>query len=465
MARPSSWNAPKRALEGMRGFSVIWAGQLLSLTGSAMTTFGLTVWLWQETGQATAVALHAFFSFAPSLLVGAFAGVVVDRWNRKWVMLLSDIATGLGTLGVFLLLSSGRLEVWHLYALGAWSGAVGAFQVPAFAAAVATLVPKDQYARANGMRSLASSSAQIAAPVLAGVLIAFSGIATILLIDLTTLVLATLALLLVRVPNHRTADGDARGEEDLLGELLAGFRFLARHRGLLGLTLAFTALQFFGMLGVTVLAPMILTRTGGNEAAYGLVSAAIGVGGVAGALLVSIQGGPRRQARAIGLGIAAGSTGLAALGMARGLLGWSLSAAAAFFFFPLVGAASGAIKQRKVPPVIQGRVFAADQLLQTVGIALGILVAGPLADHLFEPAFATSHGWGASFAWLVGAGPGAGMSLLLALAGACGVATGIAAIFSRSIRDIETTVPDYDVAVVATRTAECVNSRADGRSS
>lgn len=429
----------------MRGFTVIWAGQLLSLTGSAMTTFGLTVWLWQETGQATTVALHAFFSFAPSLLVGAVAGVVVDRWNRKWVMLLSDLATGLGTLGVFLLLSAGRLEVWHLYALGAWSGAVGAFQVPAFAAAIATLVPKEQYARANGMRSLASSSAQVAAPVLAGVLMGFSSVTTILLLDLATLTVAALALLLVRVPHHRPGDGSDPGE-GLWAEALAGFRFLARHRALLGLTLAFTALQFFGMLGVTLLAPMILARSGGNEAAYGLVSAAIGAGGVAGALLVSIRGGPKQQARTIGLGIAAGSAGLAALGLARGLLGWSLSAAAAFFFFPLVGAASGAIKQRKVPPAIQGRVFAADQLLQTVGIALGILVAGPLADRVFEPAFTTTAAWGARFASLIGTGPGAGMSLLLALAGTCGVATGFAALVSPSIRNIEQAVPDHDEA-------------------
>lgn len=439
----------RRGSEGMTGFTVIWVGQLLSLTGSAMTTFGLTVWLWQETGEATAVALHAFFAFAPGLVVGPLAGVVVDRWNRKWVMLLSDLATGLGTVGVLMLLTMGRLEVWHLYALGAWSGAVGAFQVPAFAAAVASLVPKAQYARANGMRSLASSSSQVAAPVLAGILLAFSGITTILVLDLTTLVLGSVALLLVRVPHHGKTRQEARGE-GLWGEGLAGFRFLVRHRGLLGLTVAFTALQFFGMLGVTVLAPMILARTGGDEAAYGIVSAAIGAGGVAGALLVSIRGGPKQQARAIGLGIAAGSTGLVALGLTRGLLGWSLSAACAFFFFPLVGAASGAIKQRKVPPHVQGRVFAADQLLQTFGVALGILAAGPLADHVFEPAFATAQTWGAGFAWLVGTGPGAGMSLLLVLAGLCGVATGVTARLSHSIRDIESSLPDHDQATGAT---------------
>ncbi len=160
--------------------------------------------------------------------------------------------------------------------------------------------------------------------------------------------------------------------------------------------------------------------------------------------MVSVRGGPKRQTRAISLGIAAGSAGLVALGLTRGLLGWSVSAACAFLFFPLVGAASGAIKQRKVPPHIQGRVFAADQLLQTLGIALGILAAGPLADHVFEPAFTTTQAWGTKFAWLVGTGPGAGMSLLLILAGACGIATGIGTHHSRSIREIESTLPDHD---------------------
>lgn len=431
-----------RAPKGMRVFTVIWAGQLLSLTGSAMTTFALTVWLWQETGQATTVALHAFFTFAPGLLMSPLAGVLVDRWNRKWVMLSSDIATGLGTLGILILLSSGQLQVWQLYALAAWSGTVGAFQLPAFAAATTTLVPKANFARANAMRSLASSSAQVAAPALAGTLLSVAGVAPILLIDLTSLTLAVLALLIVHVPDHGSTD--RQEDESFWDEALTGFRFLVKRRGLLGLTIAFTALQFFGMMIVTILAPMILARTDGNEAVYGLVSTAMGSGGVAGGLVLSLAGAPKRYAPTIAFGIAAGSSGFLVLGLSREPIAWVASSAFAFFFFPIVGAASAALKQRKVPPGVQGRVFAADQLLQTMGITLGILAAGPLADYVFEPAITSGAGWTAPFAPLVGSGPGAGISLMIALAGACGIATGVSAYLFRPVRDIEIALPDQD---------------------
>jgi len=145
---------PVRPPTGMRGFLLIWLGQAASYLGSSIVTFGLTIWAWQETGQATALALVGFFSFVPTLLVSPFAGVLVDRWNRKQVMLLSDAGSALASLVTLLLYNAGALEVWHLYLLGAWSGVVGAFQFPAFSAAITTLLPKEQYARAGGMRAL-----------------------------------------------------------------------------------------------------------------------------------------------------------------------------------------------------------------------------------------------------------------------------------------------------------------------
>src|SRR3990172_5596735 len=108
---------------GMRGFVVVWLGQLVSLVGTNMTLFALTLWVWKATGQTTSLALMAFFSFGPAVLLGPVAGALVDRWNRKVVMVLSDLAAGLATLAVLALYLSGRLEVWHLYLVGAFAGA------------------------------------------------------------------------------------------------------------------------------------------------------------------------------------------------------------------------------------------------------------------------------------------------------------------------------------------------------
>lgn len=424
----------------MRSFTLIWIGQVLSLTGSAMTTFGLTVWLWQETGQATSVALHAFLSFAPGIIVSAFAGVLIDRFSRKLILLASDIGAGLGTVAILVLFHGNHLEVWHLYVIAAWSGTVGAFQVPTLAAAISTLVPKRHLTRANAMRSLASTASQMLAPALAGILLSQVGLVSILVADIATLAVAVAILAVVRMPSvHKTARDRAA---DFWHETLAGFRFLMLNRGLLVLTLAFASLQFFGMLTVTLLAPMVLARTGGDEAAYGLVAAAIGAGGIIGAGLMTVLPPPKRFAVVIGGGIMAGSVGFLGLGLSGTTQGWMLSASFGFMFFPVVGAASAALKQRKTPLNIQGRVFAADQMLQTMGIAAGILLAGPLADLVFEPAFSSGAGWVSLWTGIVGSGAGSGMAALIVVAALGGVLTGLFALTARSVRTLEQSMPD-----------------------
>ena len=172
---------PRRT--GMAGFTIVWVGQVVSLLGSGMTWFALTIWAWEVTGTATALALVAFFSFGPTVLLSPIAGVVVDRWNRKLIMIASDAAAGLMTVFVLLLHATGHLQVWHLYATGAIAGAFQALQFPAYSAAVTTMLPKEQYGRANGMLSLAESAGGVFAPLAGGILLGIVGLGGILVIE------------------------------------------------------------------------------------------------------------------------------------------------------------------------------------------------------------------------------------------------------------------------------------------
>ena len=138
-------------LQGMRGFTIIWFGQLISLLGTGMTRFALTIWAYQETGSATTLALVAFFSFGPVVLLSPVAGALVDRWNRKVVVMISDLAAGTTTILLLLLYTTGNLQIWHLYVMGALAGAFESFQFPAFSAAMTMMLRKEQYGRANGL--------------------------------------------------------------------------------------------------------------------------------------------------------------------------------------------------------------------------------------------------------------------------------------------------------------------------
>lgn len=126
----------KLQFTGMRLFAFIWSGQFLSFLGTYMSQFALSIWAWQKTGEATSLALVAFFSFAPTAIFSPIAGALVDRGNRKLAMMLSDIASGITTIVVFILLASGKLEIWHLFITGAFTGVFQSFQWPAYSASV-----------------------------------------------------------------------------------------------------------------------------------------------------------------------------------------------------------------------------------------------------------------------------------------------------------------------------------------
>ncbi|MBI4771673.1 MAG: MFS transporter, partial [Chloroflexi bacterium] len=429
---------------GMFAFTVVWIGQVISLMGSAMTGFALTIWAWKVTGSATALALVGFFNFGPTVLLSPIAGALVDRWNRKLVMMLSDLAAGLSTVAILLLYTTGRLQIWHLYVAGAFSGAFQAFQWPAYSAAISTMLPKSQYARASGMISLAESGSGVFAPLLAGFLITVIDISGIMLIDVITFVAAISALLAVYIPRPAATEEGRKGQGSLLKESGYGFRYIRERPSLLGLQLVFFAGNLLGSVGFTLLAPMLLARTNNNEIIFGSVQSAFGVGGVAGGLLLSAWGGPERRVHGVLLGhVLIGVLGQTLMGLGHGLPVWVAAAFLASFLVPFINGANQAIWQAKVAPDVQGRVFATRRLIAQISAPLAILIAGPLADRVFEPAMQAGGGLAGAFGWLVGSGPGSGMSLMLVLSGLLVTVAGAAGYLFPAVRYAEDILPDH----------------------
>lgn len=432
---------------GFTGFLVFAAGQFFSLAGSGMSQFALGIWLWNETGSSTAFALVAFLAFAPRLVLAPLAGVVIDRVPRKLVLFVSDFAQGLGTVALLVLYSNGSLALWHIYTLVTILGAFSAFQTPAAATVVTSMVPKARYTQANGLRSLVDAGSQMLSPVLAGAVLGFSGgsLQLVFIIDLITMSIALTLLLLVHIPNPPRSTEPPR---PLSSDLTYGFTFFARHRGLLHLTIAIAVLSFFAQAGFTVLGPLILSRTGGNELAYGLVSSAIGLGGIVGGAIVSVFGARLHGVRLLGMGLIAASLCVAAIGLGHTVLWWSITAAGVFVIMPTVQALLSTIFQRKVPAALQGRVFATQGMIITAGTTLSMLVAGPLADFVFEPGM-NGGALTPVFAGLVGTGQGAGMSLMLVIGGVLSALGGVLVLANRAVRNIEQDIPDAEHAPVA----------------
>lgn len=438
--------APKlQAPTGMTAFIVIWLGQVFSLLGTSMTRFALTIWAFQETGEATALALVGFFSFAPLVLFSPIAGALVDRWNRKLVMILSDLGAGLATIVILWLYVNGRLEVWHLYVAGAFAGVFESFQFPAFSAAMSVLVPKAQYGRANGLLSLAESAAAIAAPVLAGVLLGIIGIAGVMTIDIVTFTLAVAAVLMVVVPQpQRSADG-AAAASNIWKEAIYGFVYIWRRKSLLGVQITFAISNFFTSIGMVLIAPMVLARTASNELALAAVQSAMGIGGLAGGLAMTVWGGPKHRVHGVLLGFIGSSLlGLIPLGLGQNVTVWAIGAFGLLFFIPITNASNQALWQAKVPPDVQGRVFATRRLIAQISGPLGLLLAGPLADRVFEPAMRPGGALHSLLAPFFGADHGAGMALLIVIVGILGVSAGVVGYLVRAIREVDVLLADHD---------------------
>ncbi|HNS52153.1 MAG TPA: MFS transporter [Anaerolineae bacterium] len=432
---------------GMRAFFIVWAGQIISLLGTAMTEFGLTIWAYEKTGKATPLALVGFFFVFPLIALSPFAGAIIDRSNRKLMMMLSDLVAGVVTIAQFILLATGRLEIWHLYVAAAITGASQAFQWPAFSAGITLMLPKEHLGRANGMMELAGSASNIFAPVAAGALLPLIKLQGIMLIDIVSFAVAVGSLLLVQVPQPKVTEAGRQGQGSLWKESGYGFRYILARPSLLGLQLVFMVGNFFSGLAWTVMAAMILARTGSNEIVYGTVMSAGAIGGVIGGAVMGAWGGTKRKVHGVLAGWALSSLlCVLPLGIGRGLQVWAVANFLGAFLGPIINGSNQAIWQAKVAPDVQGRVFSVRRMIAWSLSTLAMLLAGPLADNVLEPAMRAGGSLTPLFGGLVGTGPGAGMALLFVLGGLGGAVAGVGGYIFPQIRDAETILADYDLA-------------------
>lgn len=429
---------------GMFGFTIVWLGQIVSVLASSMSQFGLTIWMYEQTESATALGLMQVFFITPFLLISPIAGVMVDRHNRKVMMMVSDLAAGIATVLILLFQWLGILEFWHLYFASVIYGLGMSFQWPAYSAAISTMVPKEQYGRANGMMSLIEAGPGVIAPLLAGALLPIIGLTGILFFDVATFLLAIGALMLVHIPQPEKTQEGEQGQGSIWKEAAYGFKYIFARPSLLGLQLIFFAGNLFSGIAFTLLAPMVLSRTDNNSLMFGSVQTAGAIGGVVGGLIMSAWGGFKRRVHGVLIGWIVSGIGIAVLGLVGGLPIWIVGMVISAIIVPLVNGSNQAIWQSKVAPDVQGRVFSARRLIAWLTNPISPIIAGTLADFVLEPQMRTTSSLSQTFGWLVGTGPGAGMGLIILVCGLLSMMVGLAGYFAPPVHNAEDILPDHD---------------------
>lgn len=369
--------------EGFKGFTVMSIGQIISITGSAMTQFGLSIWIWQTTGNATPFSIIMAAFFIPNLVFSPIGGALVDRWRRKHSLILPDLAAGVITVITLILYVLGKLSLPFLYISAFFSGMFNAIQWPAYSVTISVMLKKEDYARANGMFSLTESAPAVLAPIAAGALLPFIGLQGIMIIDIITFILAIAAVLWIAIPENEQRQ--IRGKVSLLKDSIFGFKYIFARRALVYLLFIFLFFNFFAGFYNTLLSPMILSKTQNNSVSLGIFQSSLGIGGVLGGLLMSIWGGTKKKIKSLLLGMLFCGLGSIILGLSKSLIMLIFAALILSIFSVVANASSQAIWQLKINPSQQGRVFAARRVIaQLVGV-IPMIVSGPFVDKVLGP--------------------------------------------------------------------------------
>lgn len=433
MTRPGSVN-------GMRIFSIIWFGQLISTLGSGLTGFALGVWIYEQTGSATLFALNMLAFTLPSLLVSPLAGALVDRWDRRWIMILSDSGAALTTLAVLLLVLGNRLQVWQVYVVTAIGSALNSFQWPAYSAATTMLVPKEHLGRAGGMVQIGEAISQLISPAMAGTLYVTSGLRGVAMIDFATFLFAVSTLFLVSIPQPEVSLEGRAGKGSLRQEIIFGWQYIAARPGLLGLLLVFASFNFLSGLANPLIAPMVLDMT--SPQTFGFLASLVGLGMLAGTLVMSVWGGPRRRIHGVLAFLAASGLFMALFGLTSLIPVMAVAAFGLMFVLPIINGSSQAIWQSKVAADVQGRVFSVRRMIAFSISPIAYALAGPLADKVFTPFFMPGGALAGSIGQIIGVGPGRGIGFLFIVMGLLCSLVSLSAYLSPRVRNLEDEIPD-----------------------
>ncbi len=426
-----------RRPEGFKGFAIMSVGEIISLTGSAMTDFGIGIWIWQKTGNATPFSILITSFFVANLLFSPIAGVFVDRWERKKSLILPDLASAIVTFLTLILYLYGKLSLPFLYATSFVSGAFNGFQWPAYSVTISSMLRKEEYGKANGLFSMTQSGPALIAPALAGFLLPLIKLSGVMVVDLLTFAAAFGAVLWVKIPENKYA-GKASGIKNLLRDSLFGFKYIYKVKPLFLLLIVFLAVNFFVNLWMPLLSPMILSEFNNSSIILGIVQSAFGAAGVAGGILMTLWGGAKKKTISLFGGIIISAFGIFLLGVAKTVYFVVLSLIVIAVFSVIANSSNQAIWQKIIPVEIQGRVFSAKKFMSQSVALIPMALSGPFVDKYLTKKIK-------SFPFLVslfGTGKGGAISLLVSFSGIVVMIMGLIAMLSPVLMNIESIKPE-----------------------
>lgn len=414
-------------------FMTVWAGEFVSCVGSGLTAFALAVYAYQLTHSAESVALVTLCAFLPSILLSPIGGVLADRFDRRLMMMLGDFFSAFGLIIMLVILSVGNLEIWQICICVTISSVFTALMEPAYKATVTDLLTEEEYAKASGLVQVAGSAKYLISPILAGLILGFTDLRVILLIDISTFIVTVLTTLSVKRNIQTTVNSIEN--RNFIAELREGWIAVTKDSGIFFLVLLMSLITFSIGFMQTLYGPLLLPFT--DAKTVGTLESVSAVGMLIGSILIGVFSISKKYVNVLSIGIAIAGISFSLLGVSTHI--YFVAGAGILFFgaLPFVNTSADVLIRKNIANEVQGRAWGMIGILSQFGSVAAYACSGLLADKIFNPMMKTGGLLSDTVGKVIGTGEGRGIGLLFIILGLLIAGTAVVIHRTESIHELE----------------------------
>ncbi|WP_339291126.1 MFS transporter [Paenibacillus sp. FSL W8-0187] len=422
-------NKPEKSF---KKFLLLWSGQLISTIGNGLTSFGLGIYVFQQTGKASAMALVTLLAFMPSLLLSAFAGVLADRYDRRLLMVLGDSLSAIGLVFILICMLRGEAQLWQICVGVTISSVFSSLLDPAYKATVTDLLTEEQYTRASGFVQVAGSAKFLISPILAGFLLTVTDIKLLLVIDICTFFVTVATTLAVR---RGLVSKTYEHTQSFIHEIKAGWNAVSTNRGVLVLVIMTSVLTFY--LGVieTLSIPMLLTFT--SSSVVGMIETIIASGMLVSSVIIGFLPIQKGYVNILSISLFGVGVFMMAFGFREHIALICISGFLFFAMLPFANTSLDFLVRTNIDNSVQGRAWALIGILSQLGFVVAYALSGVLADYVFTPFLVEGGVLSDSVGKIIGTGLGRGMGFLIIIAGMLLCVTSVILYKLKSVKMLE----------------------------
>lgn len=417
----------------MKKFLTIWVGELISNIGSGMTAFALAVYVYQLTSNVLWVSIVTLLAYLPTILLSPFGGILADRFDRRLMMICGDLFSAVGLLYIFISMQIGHIGIAPILTGVTINSIFVALLEPSYKATVTDLLTEEEYAKASGLVQIANNAKYLISPAIAGVILGFANIKTILLIDISTFFITVIAVASVR-KDCKKVERKMSGFS-FLAEFKEGMHYLMRDKGVAMLVILMAFMCFFISFIQTLMIPMVLPLCSVKTAGFMESISAIGM--VIGSIVISVLGIKKNYSKILIVALIICGCFMALIGMSTYMAFIVVVCILFFTALPFVNTCADVLIRVSIPNEVQGRVWGLISLLTQTGCVIAYATCGILADNVFEPIMSKKGILANSIGKVIGTGEGRGIGLMLILAGILMIAVALLFGSKKSIHEIE----------------------------